>query len=363
MFSIVDIETTGGSPQQSRVTEIAIYITDGVQLIDQFETLINPEQVIPSFITKLTGISNEMVIDAPKFQDISGQIARLTKDTVFVAHNVAFDYGMLCHEYRELGMEFHRNVLCTVKSSRRLLPGHESYSLGNICKDLGIALENRHRAAGDAFATMKLFHLLINKEKDELLNLIEDGLPRITGDPRADELLKNVPESTGVYYLLDHNAEVVYVGSGTNIRKKVMNHFTKRASRVAFELRNTIAGVNFSVTGSELLSQIMEMAEIKRIRPIYNRRIKSSSPTIEEENQTVRYIIDKGPDRFTKSIIRVTQEQVGWGFFPAEQTIYKNSDFDLFIQFAAIGKEFPAIIEQYLEKGRVEAVLNGSVKE
>lgn len=361
MFSIVDIETTGGSPQQSRVTEIAIYITDGIQLVEKFESLINPEQSIPTFITRLTGISNEMVLDAPKFQDISGQIARLTKDTVFVAHNVAFDYGMLCNEYRELGMEFHRNVLCTVKSSRRLLPGHDSYSLGNICKDLGIGLENRHRAAGDAFATMKLFHLLIEKEKEELLKLIEDGLPRITGDPRADELLKNIPESTGVYYLLDNNAEVVYVGSGTNIRKKVMHHFTKRISRASFELRNSIASVNYTVTGSELLSQIMELAEIKRIRPIYNRKSKVA-PT-DTPKKGLRYIVDKGPDRFTKSIIRVSGDNVGWGFFPAEQTIYKNSDFDLFIQFAAIGKEFHAMIGQYLEKGRVEAVLKGTGKD
>lgn len=357
MYSIVDIETTGGSPQQSRVTEIAIYLTDGRKLVDQFESLINPETDIPGFITRLTGISNEMVKDAPKFQDISGQLARITKDTVFVAHNVAFDYGMLRNEYRELGMDFHRNVLCTVKSSRRLLPGYESYSLGNLCKDLGISIENRHRAAGDAFATMRLFHLLFEKEREELLNMIEDGNPRFTGDPRYDELLRNIPEGTGVYFLHDSQGEVIYVGSGTNIRKKVLHHFTKKTSRLAFELRNSIADVSFSISGSELLSLLMEMAEIKRIRPIFNRR----SRLIQQQSGKIKgivYLIDKGPDRFTKSVIRMSDDQVGWGFFPSEQTIHHPSDFDMFIQYAAIGREFPQIVQAYLKKGRVETIIN-----
>lgn len=357
MYAIVDIETTGGSPQQSRVTEIAVYLSDGRQLVDQFVTLVNPEQHIPPFITKLTGISDEMVASAPRFQDISSAFAKITKDAVFVAHNVAFDYGMIRNEYREMGMDFHRQLLCTVKSSRRLLPGHPSYSLGNLCRGLNIAIENRHRASGDALATMQLFHLLYDQQPEELLQLIEDGSPRFTGDPKADSLLRNIPESTGVYFLHDGNNDVIYVGGGTNIRKKVLHHLIKVSSRTSFELKNSIADVSFEITGSELLSLLMEMSEIKRIKPIYNRRYRPAGFRKSVLHAPVHYLIDKGPDRSTKTVIRVADDQVGWGYFPAGQPIHSTEELDLFVKFVALGKEFRSLIDTYLSKGRVEKII------
>jgi DNA polymerase III subunit epsilon len=358
MYSVVDIETTGGSPQQSRITEIAVYVTDGEKLVDQFISLVNPEQKIPPFITRLTGISDEMVTLAPKFPDISSQIARLTKDTVFVAHNAAFDYGMLRHEYREMGMEFHRRVLCTVKSGRRLLPGYKSYSLGNLCKELGIELMQRHRASGDAFATLELFKMLHTKHQEELLLMIEDGYPRFTGDPRHDEMLRNIPESTGVYFLHDTNKDIIYIGSGTNIRKKVLHHLTKTVTRTAFELRNSIADVTFEITGSELLSQLMEASEIKRSKPIFNRRFRIPPQHSNTQQGSLLYLIDKGPDRFTKTVIRVTSEHIGWGYFPAEQQFTRLDELDLYIKYAALGVEFRMLVNAFLEKGRVEKIID-----
>ena len=357
MYAVVDIETTGGSPQQSKITEIAVFLTDGARLIDKFETLINPEQPSPPFITRLTGISDEMVASAPRFQDISGQLAHITKDAVFVAHNVAFDYGMIRAEYQDLGIQFQRSLLCTVKSSRKLLPGYPSYSLGNLCKELGISIEHRHRAAGDAFATMELLHMLYAQQQQELMAMIEDGTLRFTGDPVADSILKDIPEITGVYYLLDKNKDVIYCGGGTNIRKKILLHLTKTKTRQAFELRNSIAEVNFEVTGSELLSMIVEAAEIKRLKPVFNRRHRPFQFRKTMLKPGVNYLVDKGPDRMTKSLIRIADDQVGWGYFPAGQPFQSYDDLESFIRFVAMGKEFRGLVEQYLNKGRVERIL------
>jgi len=162
-YSIIDIEATGGNPQQGRITEIAIYVHDGSEIVDHYTTLVNPEMKISKFITSLTGISNEMVAEAPKFKDVAKKIEKITRDSVFVAHNVHFDYRFLQHQLVNAGFEFDRYQLCTVHASRKFLPGKKSYSLGKLCKEIGIPLENRHRADGDALATVKLFELLMQE--------------------------------------------------------------------------------------------------------------------------------------------------------------------------------------------------------
>lgn len=166
MFSIIDIETTGNQYKFGKITEIAIFQHNGQQITDSFSTLINPEMDIPFFITELTGISNEMVKDAPKFYEVAKTIVELTLGRTFVAHNASFDYKFIREEFLRLGYDYSRKTMCTVQLSRRLLPGHRSYSLGKICKDLNITIEGRHRAAGDALATAKLFDILIQKNAE-----------------------------------------------------------------------------------------------------------------------------------------------------------------------------------------------------
>lgn len=163
MFSIIDIETTGQSAQTGRVTEIAIYVHNGVEVIDSFVSLVNPECHIPYFITKLTGIDNSMVVDAPKFYEIAKKIIEITQGTTFVAHNASFDYRFVQQEYLRLGYEYKRKTMCTVKLSRKYLPGHASYSLGKLCEDLKIRIDGRHRAGGDALATVQLFEIILQK--------------------------------------------------------------------------------------------------------------------------------------------------------------------------------------------------------
>lgn len=164
MYSIIDIETTGGSPKTEKITEIAVFLHDGTRVTDEFTSLVNPERSIPSFITEITGISNKMVANAPKFYEIAKDIVELTNDRIFVAHNAPFDYSFICEEFRQLGYVYSRNMLCTVKLSRKMIPGLRSYSLGKICPELNIRIENRHRAKGDALATVKLFEMLLTLE-------------------------------------------------------------------------------------------------------------------------------------------------------------------------------------------------------
>ena len=169
MFVIIDIETTGNSCKYGHITEIAVYQHNGQMITNSFSTLINPGIDIPYQITKLTGIDNEMVKNAPKFYEVAKTIVELTAGRTFVAHNVKFDYSFIKEEFSRLGYNFSRKTLCTVQMARKFLPGHKSYSLGKLCSDLGILINGRHRAAGDAFATVKLFEILL--QKNELLEL------------------------------------------------------------------------------------------------------------------------------------------------------------------------------------------------
>jgi DNA polymerase-3 subunit epsilon len=161
LYAIIDIETTGQSPANGRITEIAIFAHNGFEITDSFSSLINPECFIPGFITNLTGIDNNMVRSAPKFYEVARKIVEMTEDAVFVAHNVNFDYKFIQEEFKRLGYDYQRRTMCTVKMGRKFLPGYQSYSLGKLCSQVGITIESRHRAAGDALATVKLFELIL----------------------------------------------------------------------------------------------------------------------------------------------------------------------------------------------------------
>ena len=271
MYAIIDIETTGGRPQSDKITEIAIYIHDGVKIINEYSTLINPEKSIPYFITGLTGISNEMVEDAPRFYEVAKKIVEITQDQIFVAHNANFDYNFIREEFKRLGYIYKRDVLDTVKLSRRLIPGLRSYSLGKLCKEVDIKINNRHRAAGDALATVKLFEILLGLDHglDNKLFVnpaLSDLHPNLDG-----QQVKNLPEDTGVYYFYDENQELLYVGKSKNIRHRVLNHFANRSTRKKIEMRDRIAEISYEITGSELISYLLESDEIKKNKPVYNR--------------------------------------------------------------------------------------------
>jgi DNA polymerase-3 subunit epsilon len=278
LYAIVDIETTGGSPKTEKITEIAIYHFDGNKVTDEFISLVNPEKNIPYYITALTGISNEMVENAPKFYEIAKEIVNFTQGKILVAHNASFDYKFIKSEFKSLGYEFTRENMCTLRLSRKLLPGHRSYSLGNLCNDLNIAIKGRHRAAGDALATVKLLDLLLNRTRetghqDMLKSSISNNLKNLHPDLDNDNI-DALPEQTGVYFFLNDQQQVIYIGKSNNIRKRVMSHLSNNSSRRAIEMKENIAGVNFELTGSELVALLTESSEIKKHAPMYNRAQK-----------------------------------------------------------------------------------------
>ncbi len=281
MYAILDIETTGGSPKNCKITEIAIFIHDGNKVVDEYSTLINPEVTIPYFITNLTGISNEMVENAPRFFEVAKKIVEITEGKIVVGHNVNFDYGFIKEEFKQLGYEFSRKTLCTVKLSRKIIPGHRSYSLGKICENIGISINGRHRAAGDAFATVQLFeHLMrVSAENGQELPLAVEktGKLRNLNDFLKPDDINKIPEDIGVYYFHDSEGNLIYIGKSKNIHKRILDHLGNKNSRRAMEMCEKIAGISYELTGSELVALLKESQEIKTHKPFYNRQQKRTS--------------------------------------------------------------------------------------
>ena len=244
MYAIVDIETNGGSLRNSKITEIAIFLHDGGKVVKSFISLIDPEIQIPEFITQLTGISNNMVVGAPKFYEVAKKIIEITKDAIFVAHSVNFDYTIIRNEFKKLGFDFKREKLCTVKLSRKLIPLQASYSLGKLCDSLGIEIKGRHRAGGDAEATVKLFELLISLDNKKVtVGNITPGEPKFDNPNISAEQINTLPQEPGVYYFFNSERELIYIGKSKNIRKRVMTHMLNSQTKKGLAMRKEIADI------------------------------------------------------------------------------------------------------------------------
>ncbi|MDX2189438.1 MAG: exonuclease domain-containing protein [Bacteroidota bacterium] len=278
-FAVVDIETTGGSPPYHRIVEIAIVIHNGIEVVDRFDTLINPERNIPFSVSMIHGITNEMVAEAPKFYEVAKQIYTMTENRIFVAHSVNFDFNFIKSEFEALGGEFQRKKMCTVRLSRKLIPGHKSYSLGNICSELGIKVNNRHRALGDAEATAELLTrcLIADKEGKEISRFLNARSKETTLPPNLDKSkFDALPMTTGVYYFYDINGKVIYVGKAKNIKDRVSQHFsgnTHTKNRQLF--LSSIYDVDCEMYGHELIALLAENESIKKYYPRYNRANKT----------------------------------------------------------------------------------------
>ncbi|MBE0391628.1 DNA polymerase-3 subunit epsilon [Flavobacterium sp. 7E] len=271
MYAILDIETTGGAFNEEGITEIAIYKYDGHEIVDQFISLVNPEIPIQPFVVKLTGINNSMLVSAPKFYEIAKRIIEITDDCVIVAHNADFDYRILRTEFRRLGYDFTMKTLCTVELSKKLLPEQPSHSLGKLVRALGIPMADRHRASGDALATVKLFQMLLEKDvdkeivKDFIKLKIEKGIA-----PKLLDIINSLPTKTGVYYIHNEKGDLIYIGKSKNIKKRINQHFTGITTS-AKKIQAEVFTVTYEETGSELVALLKESQEIKIHKPRYNR--------------------------------------------------------------------------------------------
>ena len=306
MYAIVDIETTGGHASANGITEIAIYVHDGSKVTRHFKTLINPGQKIPLYITALTGISNAMVATAPLFDEKAQEIYDILNENIFIAHNVNFDFSFIKHQLKTCGYELNVKKLCTVRLGRKIYPGLPSYSLGNLCRHLRINIEDRHRADGDAKATVILFEKLLQQGAgihiDAMLkkSSSEQWLPMHLEKKEIQQL----PALPGVYYFHNAKGKVIYVGKAINIRKRVSSHFTHNdAAKKRQHFLRHVHKITHTVCANELQALVLESTEIKRLWPKYNDSQKQPAQKyglycFEDNRGYMRLAIDKKKKHF-----------------------------------------------------------------
>ncbi|MEM6514829.1 MAG: exonuclease domain-containing protein [Bacteroidota bacterium] len=270
MYAILDIETTGGKYNEEGITEIAIYRFDGHEVVDKFISLVNPEREIQPFVVNLTGINNKMLRNAPKFYEIAKRVVEITEGCIIVAHNAEFDYRILKTEFKRLGFPFVRKTLCTVELSQELIPEQESYSLGKLTRSLGIPVSERHRANGDAMATVKLFKMLLSKDvnKKIIKENIKEHKTRVL-DKNHIEMVEALPAVTGVYYLHDKNGSIFFIGKSRNIKHRVNQHLTN-TNRKSKKIQLLVKSVSHEETGSELVAILKKNEEVKTNKPKLN---------------------------------------------------------------------------------------------
>lgn len=279
-YAIVDIETTGGHAAGNGITEVSIHVHDGKKVIKHYETLINPDTPIPYYISGLTGITNEMVRNAPPFSAVAPDIFELLNNRVFVAHSVNFDYSFLKTELKQYDYELNCKKLCTVRLSRKIFPGFSSYSLGNLCGSLEIPIQNRHRAGGDAAATVVLFEKLLKTDAETVLKFLKRGSKEQALPPNLPkEEFEKLPMTTGVYYFLNKKGKVIYVGKAVNIKKRVSGHFSNNSpSKQKQDFMREIFHLRFTECETEQDAFALETQEIKKLWPQFNRAQKRHEP-------------------------------------------------------------------------------------
>ncbi len=369
IYSVIDVETTGGNPKSSKITEIAIYRHDGKEVIDEFVSLVDPETPIPEFVSNLTGITDEMVASAPKFYEIAKKIVEFTQDTVFVAHNVNFDYGMIRSEFRRLGYDYRLPHLCTVRSSRHFIPDQNSYSLGKLTNSLGIKLVGRHRAGGDALATAKLLTLLLEKDKGELSSFIESELnPRILHPQLNLDILEETSNKIGVYKFYNEVNEMIYLGKSKNIRTSIEQHLKDSAIKKSAKWCSEIIRFETEQTGSELIASIVEYQNLKNGIPKYNPVPRKKTSVISDLfgkilgefdfNRESFFIIGKGRSKQEKSLVLIDKGQyAGFGYAPFHLHRSNPIYWKRFIHSDSGDEEIQRIIANFIKKNKTEKIL------
>ncbi|MBT8281752.1 MAG: GIY-YIG nuclease family protein [Muriicola sp.] len=334
MYSILDIETTGGKYNEEGITEIAIHKFDGHKVVDQFISLVNPEREIQPFVVNLTGINSKMLRTAPKFHEVAKRIVEITEDSVIVAHNAQFDYRILRTEFRRLGYNFERKTLCTVDLAKKLIPEAESHSLGKLVRSLGIPVSDRHRANGDALATLKLFKILLTKDlKKEIISEVTRAETHGELTHRQLKIVDQMPLETGVYYMYNKDKKIIYSGKSTNIKKRVNEHFTSDTS-LCRSIQKETRRVTFELTGNELVAFLKLTEVIKRNPPKYPLKSEDLELDLNPNNEKLVnsnefsiagkdiMVVDKGREVGERSAILIKNGRLkGLGFYELNHQI------------------------------------------
>ncbi len=288
-FSVIDFETTGTSPPSSRAIEVGIVRIENLEIVDTFQSFFNPGISIPPFISQLTGIENEDLIDAPKFENVATEIKEFISDSVLVGHNLQFDYAFLKSEFNQANIILpNLEQICTLKLSRRLFPELKSKSLGNMAKHLRVRHKNVHRALSDATVTAKILLKLINKLNDEYNSEALSDLVAFQNTPSVSKSFRlvkkkliddiaSLPDTPGVYFFRDTREKIIYIGKAKNLKKRVKNYFSSSASRKAKKIARKASRLGFAKTKSELGALILEAELIKIHKPQFNTLLKRYS--------------------------------------------------------------------------------------
>ncbi len=306
MYAILDIEATGGKVGEESIIEIAIYKFDGEEIVDQFISLVNPQQKIDPFVQKLTHITDKMVLTAPKFHEVAKRIVEITEDCILVGHNVTFDYRMLNQEFNRLGYTYEKEWIDTFEYAEKLIPDMPSYSLGKLCTSLGIVVTDRHRASGDARATVALFKMLLDKDDNKIITK-KTGvkLPKKVNN-KFDKLVKHLPNKPGLFYCYNSKKQIIYIGKSINIAQTVNQIYTSKSLKDN-RIKRYTKSIKFELTGSNLLASIKEINEILKIKPIFNQDISSknlySFGLYFKENKTTYSRLEIGKGRKDEPII------------------------------------------------------------
>ena len=330
MYAIVDIETTGGKFNEECITELAIIRYANNTILDQFSSLINPLREIQPFVQKLTGINSNMVKNAPKFYQVAKRIIEITEGCILVAHNSNFDYRILKIEFERLGYEFRLKTICTVALSKKILPNIESYKLSRITKALGIPIGKSHRAMNDAQATLKLFKILLSKDKKKLIT--KSMIKNI--NPIKDKYIKlidNISEEIGVLYLYDKSGKIFFISRSENIKRSLINYIVGE-KETDIKIRENINNVSYEKTGNKLISIIKEYNDLISLKPKLKKKSKNIDKYDFKKDLDFRFeddnflIIDKGNSHDNKSFIWIKNHNlIGYGFFNLNHQI-NNSE-------------------------------------
>ncbi len=318
LFAIIDVETTGGGIAGNRITEICIALLRDGEIVDKYTTLINPERDIPQYITALTGIDDQMVANAPRFFEVAQQIEEFTQNAIFVAHNVSFDYNVIRGEYQLLGQHYNRKKLCTVRLSRKLIPGLLSYSLGKLCSSINIPHLNRHRAEGDVDATVILFQRLLSIDEDfSVVNsFLNPRSKQATLPPHLPtELINELPEEAGIYLFKNQKHQVIYAGKAKNIKKRVLSHFYDKKTK-EYQLGQETHFIDYELTGNELLALLVESEHIRKHYPKFNRAQKWPATTY----QIISYVNQRGIMQLALGKTKVLHDSVSTFYNRTEAT-------------------------------------------
>ena len=269
MYAVIDLEATGGKLGEERIIEVAIFMFDGRRIVDQFITLVRPDVPIPPFVQKLTGIRESDVQTAPRFHEIAKRIVQMTEGAVFVAHNAPFDYRILREEFARLGFDYLRVVLDTIPLTEKFLPGMPSYGLSTLCAELNIPHTRKHRADGDARATVHLLQILLDKDREKFIEGVYLKQPAATGQHKFSVQIERYVKTIGLYYLFNADGRVLYVGKSDQLRVRIDRHFLSTSDK-ALALQTEVASIRVEETGSILLADILEHEELKKLKPPYN---------------------------------------------------------------------------------------------